>query len=86
MLMESGEYEWESVEEELSKSEDEHPPELVPIQQNRGAERKNQVKKRSKSVPIPSKEFESDLSSESEQEDEQDVEEMSSDALDEAIK
>lgn len=83
MALESGEYEWEDVEEELSESEDE-PPELVPIEEDRDTDRKP-AKKRSKSVPVPTKEFESDFSSESDVEEEEDVDEMSSDALDEAI-
>lgn len=83
-MMESGEYDWEDVEEEL-ESEDEEAPELVPIEEDRGRDRKLSDKKRSKSVPIPRKEFQSDQSSESELDEEEDLEELSSDALDAAI-
>lgn len=95
--LESGEF-WEEGEAEMLESEDEEEakeedeeeaPQLVPIGEDRqGREAKKGDKKRSKSAPaVSKKEFESDLSSESEEsEDEEiDVNELSSDALDEAL-
>jgi hypothetical protein len=81
---ESGEYEWEEMESESYESSDEkEAPQLVPIEDDRSAPKAD--KKRSKSVPITRKTFQSDSESESEQSEEEDVDDLSSSALDEAI-
>lgn len=78
--MESGE--WEEGEAESYESSEE-PPQLVPLEER--VSYPKETHKRSKSVPVSKKEFESDISSESVESEEVDVDEMSSSALDEAI-
>lgn len=81
---ESGEYEWEDMESESYESSDEkEAPQLVPIEDDRSAPKIN--RKRSKTVPVNRKTFQSDSESESEKSEEIDVDDLSSSALDEEI-